>query len=35
MPAHDFGRLSSSDFEELACDLLQAKWFKAYAPAKK
>jgi hypothetical protein len=26
MPAHDFNRLSSFDFEELICDLLQAEW---------
>jgi hypothetical protein len=26
MPAHDFSRLSSFDFEELICDLLQAEW---------
>src|SRR4051812_666 len=26
MPAHDFGRLSSFDFEELAADLLRADW---------
>jgi hypothetical protein len=26
MSAHDFSRLSSFDFEELVCDLLQAEW---------
>lgn len=26
MPTHDFTRLSSYDFEELACDLLQSEW---------
>ena len=26
MPAHDFNRLFSFDFEELICDLLQAEW---------
>lgn len=26
MPAYDFARLSSFDFEELTCDLLQAEW---------
>ena len=26
MPAYDFARLTSFDFEELTCDLLQAEW---------
>lgn len=26
MPAYDFARLSSYDFQELVCDLLQAEW---------